>query len=125
MDITSSLRGPPGSSPAPLTGTAGAGARPHPKRSHSRSSSLLGFLNPSASTPNLGSVPPAPRAAGRPRSASLLGFGFVTGGSGGGGGDVGEVDPEMPLPTFEVQPAMLAVDLVLAPGESKSCQLFF
>ncbi|KAG5718894.1 Retrograde Golgi transport protein RGP1 like protein [Termitomyces sp. T112] len=31
-----------------------------------------------------------------------------------------EVDPEAPLPTFEVQPAMLAVDLVLGPGESRS-----
>ncbi|PFH46889.1 hypothetical protein AMATHDRAFT_68853 [Amanita thiersii Skay4041] len=31
-----------------------------------------------------------------------------------------EVDPEMPLPTFEVQPAMLAVDLSLMPGQSRS-----
>ena len=37
-----------------------------------------------------------------------------------GTGDA-EVDPEEPLPTFEVQPAMLAVDLSLAPGESRSC----
>lgn len=29
------------------------------------------------------------------------------------------------LPTFEVQPAMLAVDLALAPGESKSCEACF
>jgi hypothetical protein len=29
-------------------------------------------------------------------------------------------DPEVPLPTFEVQPSMLAVDLALMPGESRS-----
>jgi len=34
-----------------------------------------------------------------------------------------EVDPDAPLPTFEVQPAMLAVDLSLMPGESRSCGL--
>ncbi|KAF8642873.1 hypothetical protein AX16_009379 [Volvariella volvacea WC 439] len=31
-----------------------------------------------------------------------------------------EIDPEVPLPTLEIQPSMLAVDLVLAPGESRS-----
>ncbi|KAF8638674.1 hypothetical protein AX17_002019 [Amanita inopinata Kibby_2008] len=31
-----------------------------------------------------------------------------------------DLDPEAPLPTFEVQPAMLAVDLSLSPGESRS-----
>ncbi|KXN88037.1 Protein sat1 [Leucoagaricus sp. SymC.cos] len=31
-----------------------------------------------------------------------------------------EIDPELPLPTFEAQPSMLAVDLSLAPGESRS-----
>ncbi len=31
------------------------------------------------------------------------------------------IDPETPLPTFEVQPTMLAVDLTLGPGESHSC----
>ncbi|EIW86174.1 Rgp1-domain-containing protein [Coniophora puteana RWD-64-598 SS2] len=41
------------------------------------------------------------------------------GGAGGGAGDV-EVDAEAPLPTFEVQPAMLAVDLALAPGETRT-----
>ena len=33
-----------------------------------------------------------------------------------------KIDPEEPLPTFDVQPAMLAVDLSLAPGESRSCE---
>ncbi|KAG6894016.1 hypothetical protein C0992_007835, partial [Termitomyces sp. T32_za158] len=31
-----------------------------------------------------------------------------------------DVDSDVPLPTFQVQPAMLAVDLVLAPGQSRS-----
>ena len=34
-----------------------------------------------------------------------------------------EVDPELPLPTLEVQPSMLAVDLSLGPGESRTCEL--
>ena len=33
-----------------------------------------------------------------------------------------EIDPEAPLPTFEVPQVMLAVDLCLQPGESRSCQ---
>lgn len=33
-----------------------------------------------------------------------------------------EVDSDAPLPTFEVQPSMLAVDLKLDPGESRSCE---
>lgn len=32
------------------------------------------------------------------------------------------IDPEVPLPTFEVQSAMLAVDVPLEPGESRSCE---
>ncbi|KIL62218.1 hypothetical protein M378DRAFT_129177 [Amanita muscaria Koide BX008] len=31
-----------------------------------------------------------------------------------------DIDPEVPLPMFESQPSMLAVDLSLAPGESKT-----
>ena len=31
------------------------------------------------------------------------------------------IDPQFPLPTFDSQPSMLAVDLSLGPGESKSC----
>jgi hypothetical protein len=46
-------------------------------------------------------------------------------GSVGTSGDVEEeIDPDVPLPTFEVQPAMLAVDLSLMPGESRSCGFF-
>lgn len=36
-----------------------------------------------------------------------------------------EVDPDMPLPTLEVQPSMLAVDLSLGPGESRTCEFIF
>ncbi len=42
------------------------------------------------------------------------------------GGDVEEsVDPETSFPVFEVQPSMLAVDIVLAPGESRSCEAHY
>lgn len=34
------------------------------------------------------------------------------------------IDPEVPLPTFEVQSAMLAVDVTLEPGESRSCEFW-
>ena len=33
-------------------------------------------------------------------------------------------DPEIPLPTYEVQPTLLAVDVSLGPGESRSCMSF-
>lgn len=36
--------------------------------------------------------------------------------------DYDDVDAEAPLPTFEVQPAMLAVDMSLLPGESRTCE---
>lgn len=34
-------------------------------------------------------------------------------------------DPEAPLPTYEVQPTLLAVDVSLGPGESRSCMSNF
>jgi hypothetical protein len=40
------------------------------------------------------------------------------------GNGIEDVDPEEPLPTYEIQPAMLAVDLSLGPGESRSCGFF-
>ena len=43
-------------------------------------------------------------------------------GGGRTGGDVEDIDPDAPLPTFDVQPAMLAVDLSLLPGESRTCK---
>ena len=35
--------------------------------------------------------------------------------------EMDDIDPDAPLPMFEVQPKMLAVDLTLAPGESRCC----
>ncbi|KAF7362042.1 hypothetical protein MVEN_00549600 [Mycena venus] len=40
--------------------------------------------------------------------------------AGGAGLTAGAEDPEAPVPTLEVPPEMLAVDLTLAPGESRS-----
>ncbi|KAF6751399.1 Rgp1-domain-containing protein [Ephemerocybe angulata] len=61
---------------------------------------------------------------GEPRSPQTPTASASTTGLGASGGSVGDavnnVDAEVPLPTFEVQPAMLAVDLNLAPGESRS-----
>ncbi|KAJ7124745.1 Rgp1-domain-containing protein [Mycena crocata] len=79
-------------------------------------------------------------AAGPPRhrrassfSAGLRALGGILGrgageSAGGGGGNTGDSgasvgvdpDPEAPVPTLEVPPEMLAVDLSLAPGESRS-----
>ncbi|KAJ4477680.1 Rgp1-domain-containing protein [Lentinula edodes] len=55
-----------------------------------------------------------------PGSGSRLGLGL--GWSFGLGQSTEEVDPELPLPTFEAQSTMLAVDMCLEPGESKSYQ---
>ena len=41
------------------------------------------------------------------------------------GGAEEDIDEDVPLPTFEVRPAMLAVDLALLPGESRTCGCFF
>ncbi|KAG8220206.1 Rgp1-domain-containing protein [Butyriboletus roseoflavus] len=104
------------------------------RRSHSRSasftSSFLSLLSPSAysapSTPLPSSQSWAP---GRSRTSSVsssssgtlvdgqpngVGLGLINGGA------EEDVDPDIPLPTFDVQPAMLAVDLTLAPGESRT-----
>ena len=54
-------------------------------------------------------------------NASLGGFGIPP----IRGGDEEEIDEDVPLPTFDVRPAMLAVDLALLPGESRSCECFF
>ncbi|KAL4069142.1 hypothetical protein J3A83DRAFT_4535847 [Scleroderma citrinum] len=95
------------------------------KRSHSRASSLtsglLSLLSPSSSSvpssPIQSSPPPwktgnprSPTAASSPSSALM------------NGGPQEDIDAEMPLPTFEVQPTMLAVDLSLTPGESRTLQ---
>ncbi|KAF8168504.1 Rgp1-domain-containing protein [Crassisporium funariophilum] len=129
MDITSTLHPP---SPA-------LSPRPRLRGSHSRASSFsagfLSILSPtslvsSISSPaaNSGSWnrsssstlhPPTPtptsgRFPGSISSPNVLGIGYPNGAA------TEQLDPEEPLPTFEIQPAMLAVDLSLAPGESRS-----
>ncbi|KAF7296663.1 hypothetical protein HMN09_01075100 [Mycena chlorophos] len=44
----------------------------------------------------------------------------ISAGGGGGGGWAGNDDPETPLPTLDVPPEMLGVDVRLAPGEERS-----
>lgn len=136
MDITSTLNSP--SSPIPSKSPR------HRVVTHSRASSfsaagLLSIISPtslvsSISSPASGSAsswtgsgrwrssssalgpsassPTPARFEGSISSPNILGLGT---------GDE-RVDPEEPLPTFEVQPAMLAVDLSLSPGESRSCE---
>ena len=92
---------------------------------HNRSSSfsgLLSILSPSsASAPKLEST-----QRPSPQSSVFTGLSLFPPSGGGDrvglGIDVGDdIDPDKPLPTFEVQPTMLAVDLSLLPGESRSC----
>ncbi|KAG0697033.1 Rgp1-domain-containing protein [Suillus ampliporus] len=101
-------------------------ARTRTRGSHSRSTSLTGSLL-SLLSPSSYSYSPS---VGRSRAPSLSSQSDVSAGAGvglglglsvGGNGTIGEEgEEEMPLPVFEVQPAMLAVDLALSPGESRS-----
>jgi len=120
MDITSSLNSPNPASP-PLRS-------PKHRHTHTRSSSfsagLLSILSPtlasSISTPNQSS-------AFSPRWPSNLPSGWMSSSSSSPSafGVERDIDPEEPLPTLEIQPSMLAVDLSLAPGESRTCTFFF
>ncbi|KAL0945622.1 hypothetical protein HGRIS_014776 [Hohenbuehelia grisea] len=129
MDITSSLRHPQSATSAGL-------GRPSPRRTHSRSSSisagLLSLLSPSMLTSSASAPNRASMAVGH-RSRTLSQSGVQPPGSappaismfsgtglGLGSGAEEDIDPEAPLPTLEVQPSMLAVDLALLPGESRS-----
>lgn len=138
MDITSTLHSPsslmPSKSPRHRVAT-------HSRASSFSAAGLLSIISPtslvsSISSPASGSAsswtgsgrwrsstlgpsassPTSARLEGSISSPNVLGPGFPN-----GTGDEG-VDPEEPLPTFEVQPAMLAVDLSLSPGESRSCE---
>ncbi|OSD05766.1 Rgp1-domain-containing protein [Trametes coccinea BRFM310] len=124
MDITSSLSasslGPPGGAPM-RRGSHG--------RSSSLSAGLLSMLSPTAlvSSPSQPAFVPGHRA--RTSSVfSLFSNGQAPPTSRSAGVGLGlsasvpedEVDPEAPLPTLEVQPSMLAVDLSLGPGESRT-----
>ena len=123
MDISSSLSGQPGSPTSPT--------RRH-GRSSSLSNGLLSMLSSSSSQPSPQPFVPGHRArtssvfslfsggqAPPPSNRSGLGLGLSTSAS-----EEEEIDPDQPLPTLEVQPAMLAVDLSLAPGESRTCTRF-
>ncbi|KAI5122696.1 hypothetical protein M0805_009749 [Coniferiporia weirii] len=123
MDISSSL-----DAPAPVRQGSG---RKH-ARATSLSSSLMALLSPPAPAHQ----PSTPGGRSRPSSliASLLSPSVSSPAAiGSNNSDAGtkvssglpletveEVPADTPLPTFDIQPAMLAVDLVLAPGESRS-----
>lgn len=133
-------------SQARLSGLAAGpvGARPRATRTHSRAaslgSSLLSFLSPSTSSTSSGapnaSQPFTPGHRARTPSSSLFSSLISTSVSSpadigrrpGPGADVPrdpadeDPGPDAALPTFDLQPAMLAVDLVLGPGESRSCE---
>jgi RAB6A-GEF complex partner protein 2 len=113
--------------------TDGTARRPPHARSVSLSSGLLSLLSPSAILSSPSSPPPVPSqprrvSAGHSRSPSVFNGFFATSSStssdidstgSGPGDDYG--DPSEPLPTFDVPPSMLAIDLTLGPGQSRSC----
>ncbi|KAH9836631.1 Rgp1-domain-containing protein [Rhodofomes roseus] len=125
MDMTPLLSPqsfPPGQHPST--------SRPRHGRSTSVSSSIFSLLAPTPApqtpvwkpshrthAPSMFSLFSSGQPTPTPSSGIGLGLGLGPGGNLGGDEDV---DPETPLPTFEVQPSMLAVDLSLAPGESRS-----
>ncbi|KAI8983332.1 Rgp1-domain-containing protein [Trametes punicea] len=124
MDITSSLSG--GSSGS--TGVASARRSSH-ARSTSLSAGLLSMLSPTSLVPSPTQQAFVPGHRARTSSVFSLfsnGEGPPTSRSAGVGLGLGtsipddEVDPEAPLPTLDVQPSMLAIDLSLGPGESRS-----
>ncbi|KAG2128752.1 Rgp1-domain-containing protein [Suillus bovinus] len=92
------------------------------RRPHSRSASLTGslfsLLSPSSYTPTLGRSRAPSLSSQSDTSAANVGLGL--GSNVGAANPVEEGEEEMPLPVFEVQPAMLAVDLALSPGESRT-----
>ncbi|GBE78543.1 hypothetical protein SCP_0114320 [Sparassis crispa] len=117
MDITSSM------SYHAYSASSSMGTRGSHGRSSSLSAGLLSLLSPTSLMPSS----PAPQPwmpSQRPQTASV--FSLFSNGDNGGPIGLGlgvaeeETDPELPLPTFEVQPSLLAVDLSLAPGESRT-----
>lgn len=105
MNITS---GNPRALPPP------AGRRNH-ARSASLSAGLMSILSPTAPTgPQNGWTP-----GHRPRTASAF-SGFFSS-SAADEEDEDMTEAETHLPTFEVSPSVLAVDLTLGPGDSRTC----
>ncbi|KAI0697183.1 Rgp1-domain-containing protein [Cytidiella melzeri] len=102
-------------------------------RSSSLSGSLLSVLSPSSHLPSafpISSLDRTRRAARHGRSPSIFASIFQPAASSssrmsGLGLSVNpseeeDTDGDTPLPTFEVRPSMLAIDLNLSPGESRS-----
>ncbi|KAI0809293.1 Rgp1-domain-containing protein [Irpex lacteus] len=100
-------------------------------RASSLSGSLLAMLSPSSpSSASASTLAQTSKQARHSRSPSVFGSLFQSGSISSAqrnesdrltnAQDDDDVDEEIPLPTFEVQPAMLAVDLKLRPGESRS-----
>lgn len=115
---------------APGTQLSSSARHTNHARSTSLSSGLLSLLSPASTVPAL-STTQQPTRAQHHRSSSVFSSLFpgsanstnITG-LGLGATDQEEgVDADTPLPTYQVQPTMLAIDLPLSPGESRSCTL--
>jgi hypothetical protein len=93
------------------------------RRTHSRSTSLTGslfsLLSPSSYSPSVGRSKAPSLSSQSDASTAGVGLGLSVGAA--NPVEEGE-EEEMSLPVFEVQPAMLAVDLALSPGESRTCE---
>lgn len=134
MDLTSAG----GSlSPTPSGRSVSSSGRRH-GRSNSLTGSVFSLLSSSTSAPTVTSTSQSWTPGHKARTPSMFSGLFsasstslsspgLENGAGTGIGlgltvDEETIDPDVPLPTFEVQPAMLAVDLSLGPGESRSCE---
>lgn len=123
MDISQSLHGGASISSGPQHAQTYGYPRRKPShhgRSASFSASLMSLLSPTAgSTPAvMGERSPSVNG----NSPSIPGYTPIDSPGPDGGFVLEEdIDPELPLPTFETQPSMLAVDLLLLPGDSRSC----
>lgn len=106
-------------SPAPSPRVPGAWTPTHRARVRSMSAQAPGTSL---------TAPPSPTAGGALGLGIGLGLGFGAStpelAHGRFPEEDEEDDPGAPLPTFEVPPSLLAVDLALAPGEVRSCEFF-
>ena len=128
MDITSSLHQ---RTTLPVQGVGGT-RKPH-KRSSSFSTGLLSFMSTPSPPPSLQNLTSTSSPslllpslswspASQPRTSSVSIFSSISS-PGLIASEVEEVDPDVPLTTFAVPKVMLAVDLSLGPGESRTCKL--
>lgn len=129
MDITS--RSPQTYVPSSHLSTTAR--RVNHARSTSLTSGLLSLLPPVptiATSPIASALHQPKRPSQHRRTSSLLPSFFATSTNSTSPAGLGfasapsqedDLDSDAPLPTFEVQPTMLIVDLALNPGESRSC----